>query len=536
MGHSCLFWYNMPRIFSKRVILFIIVMIVLASYLIPQYAKYYVIQKDSYNANLHLGRVTEMHGNDEAHVHKPRADIAQSEVISSHKAQSDGAGIQKAQSHMKDAQKIHEKTRTQGALINGESVKFEVKPHNYLDEISEVVKNNLIVVMMVDEGYLDMAINFYLTSLQRFKITNYIFVSIDNTACTMLQKFKINCGTYKNMHLGNAASTFGTEEFNQKLWIRTDILNSILQQGYSVLQTDTDIIFMQNPLENIMTHCPVNNCHMASLQDYNKAYNAGFTLFHSHNYTKELLQIAKATNRPHEQGRMNAAIDELQNKTGDFNATFFPTSQYMNGGVFYRMRFFVDTAEPCPLCKVVHISQIRGKSEKVLRAREMQQWMYDDNGYYSSTSNKYLQYSNPPDKAEVQLERLATALVIGNATRRIVILPKFHCGNASLCPLLYLTSITKLDEVFGGKYRESTFLLHPLVPNFIKHAPVRQLSMDPVNAEVTDLNHWFKSLKLSKSALPSIILYLCSVPNRICAGPWFHTGSTARIHKQSIRS
>lgn len=64
---------------------------------------------------------------------------------------------------------------------------------------------------------------------------------------------------------------------------------------------------------------------------------------------------------------------------------------------------------------------------------------------------------------------LRTALAFGELLDRVVILPRFHCFHqkplqVKECPLNSLINISAFDERFAGKYRESSFLRHPLVP------------------------------------------------------------------------
>ena len=73
------------------------------------------------------------------------------------------------------------------------------------------------------------------------------------------------------------------------------------------------------------------------------------------------------------------------------------------------------------------------------------------------------------ERANEQLTGLKTALTIANILDRVLILPRFHCyrrsaGSLAECPLNSLLRITAFDAGFAGRYRESSFLNHPLVP------------------------------------------------------------------------
>ena len=100
-------------------------------------------------------------------------------------------------------------------------------------------------------------------------------------------------------------------------------------------------------------------------------------------------------------------------------------------------------------------------------------WLYDGNDrYYSSETRKYLTYTNPkpttPKNAtERELSALRTSLAIGHLLNRVVILPRFHCRNLD-CPLNSIIHIKTFDARFSGRYRESSFLQHPKVPDSVK--------------------------------------------------------------------
>jgi hypothetical protein len=108
-------------------------------------------------------------------------------------------------------------------------------------------------------------------------------------------------------------------------------------------------------------------------------------------------------------------------------------------------------------------------------------WMVDSDGYYSSTTARYLTFDLPyyvlqtanRTIQDVEMETLANALAIGQVLNRIVILPKFHCRNDTgmkLCPLNDLVMLTNFDEKFANAYREHTFLTHPKVPALVKRS------------------------------------------------------------------
>ena len=120
-------------------------------------------------------------------------------------------------------------------------------------------------------------------------------------------------------------------------------------------------------------------------------------------------------------------------------------------------------------------------------------WTIDENGYYSSSTARYVTYENPydlgPNTTRFELEALKSALAIAVASGRTLILPSFHCctgcqvnsrakcGSPQFrCSLLSILRISTFDRVFGSWYREHSFLSNRLVPDHVK----RSLSIRPI--------------------------------------------------------
>jgi len=103
-------------------------------------------------------------------------------------------------------------------------------------------------------------------------------------------------------------------------------------------------------------------------------------------------------------------------------------------------------------------------------------------GYFSSPATHYIIYENPVGvlttqnaAVDAQLACLRTALMIATILDRVLVLPRFHCfrkstGSFVECPLNSLLRITAFDTGFADRYRESTFLRHPLVPDAVRRS------------------------------------------------------------------
>ena len=115
--------------------------------------------------------------------------------------------------------------------------------------------DKMIILAMTDYAFTDMAVNMYETSFKRHGIPNFLFVGAGQKSCEILiTKYSLPCYHYANDSSANVANVFGSPDFNRKMNIRTYMILEALQAGYTVLHTDTDVVFLQNPLPELKVH------------------------------------------------------------------------------------------------------------------------------------------------------------------------------------------------------------------------------------------------------------------------------------------
>ena len=346
----------------------------------------------------------------------------------------------------------------------------------YTDALKEVVSpDGIVLLALVDEGFVDMTINFYLTCLKPHNIENYLILTMHESTCKNLAGYPIKCVQYTSNVAGNAkASNFGSQQFISKMNIRTDMIIDALKLNISVLHSDIDVTYYKNPFDYL--NCPRSHCHLAPLKD-NKALNAGFLLVHPQALPvyEHMRQLAKDNPKMNDQEQLNKAVKTQKEKDEHFRLNVLPIQQFQCGKHFYqnknKKRYFADTMTPCPECVVVHNNWIVTMAAKVYRAKEVHQWMNDEKQYYTSTTRKYITYDNSPEANQTkpqQLETLKMAIIISKILNRTLILPKFYCESNQECALNSLLKVELFDRAFGPQYREHSFMTHPLVPQSVK--------------------------------------------------------------------
>ena len=359
-------------------------------------------------------------------------------------------------------------------------------------------KDGFIVLVFVDYAAIRMGLNFYQTSLRSNGIETFLFVSSGAKLCEEFWARHIPCHVYAGNMQSDKLSRYGSKAFKQKMNIRTFMILEALHLGYSVLHSDADVYFFKDPLSNLHVMCD-EHCDIAALVD-NFILNAGFVYIRNTQASirvyKHMKNIAENTAKD-DQVALNIAIGR-QMAIKNITLVRLPKKKYKCGKNFYqegRRNFAGDN--PCPECLVVHNNWIIGQEAKEYRFKELHQWMFDEDHYFTDHQRKYITYENPyyftndVRTWELEKEALQNALAIGQITNRTVILPRFHCGKTRTCSLVHKINIRPFDGYFGDKYRMSTYLEHPLVSKKLRssQSPVMLITNKHANAETVENIH-----------------------------------------------
>ncbi len=128
--------------------------------------------------------------------------------------------------------------------------------------------------------------------------------------------------------------------------------------------------------------------------------------------------------------------------------------------------------------------------------------MYDQDGYYSSHTWKYLSYENPYFRNIRFIDQqmaLQSAFAFAKILKRTLIIPLFLCRSKP-CILNAHISIATFDKYFGNQYRESTFLTHLKVPETVTRNMSQLFHLDNGNADVQN-NSISKGINVTESKI-----------------------------------
>ena len=341
-----------------------------------------------------------------------------------------------------------------------------------------------IILASVDSGFVEMAINLYESSLKKFKLDNYLFVSSDAKAAEKLTKHGIANFNYFSDKDAATSSDYRSVAFARKTHYKTKIVLDALRLGLTVLLTDVDIVFLKNPFP--FFEC--KNCDLLISSDVSEG-NSGFYLVKPTKAGIELHQRAwdggMANPKKSNQKQIATVIkDMLKKKTLERKTLSLKT--FPCGVVYFDQghRMFAGDF-PCQQCVIVHNNWIVSGAGKIYRFKEHLMWYVDKDAYYSSSSRRYLTYGNPidwgaKDNLDKETQALKSALSIAHVLNRTLILPAFHCpakckdapckNPGNRCALNTFYKISNFDSQFGGLYREHVFLKNSMVPEGVKHS------------------------------------------------------------------
>ncbi len=359
--------------------------------------------------------------------------------------------------------------------------------------------NNTIILMSVDYGYIDLAINFYFTSLQKLNLENYLFVGSDLRACAVLRNVGVSCFDYIQDRDGGSSSVYFSKAFKRKTHLKTKIVLEALKQGLQVLMVDVDIAFFKDPFQ----HMECADCDIQIQSDGSEG-NSGFYLVRPTESSIRLHQQAWEQGLQKPQISNQKAIDRKMERMisrKEIRVKTLSKARFPNGKVFFEdgKRVFIGD-NPCDQCVIVHNNWIVDGEAKVYRFKEYGLWDVDLDQYYSDPGRKYIAYGNPVDfgaKSTVKEEEraLKIALSLGYLLNRTVILPTFHChgckygackNKRQLCGFNTFFRISTFDKQFRNSYREHVFLQHRKVPARVKESRTVTLLINASGPRVND--------------------------------------------------
>ena len=122
------------------------------------------------------------------------------------------------------------------------------------DILQQVVIDNTIIIVSANCGYIDLVQNWIL-HMRQLQVYNYIIIAQDEVIYPILQQYDPGHVVLLNNNITeqvkHEAYSFWTKGFYTICQQRPNMIRSLLRQGYNVLYTDSDLVFVKNPLQRI---------------------------------------------------------------------------------------------------------------------------------------------------------------------------------------------------------------------------------------------------------------------------------------------
>jgi len=137
--------------------------------------------------------------------------------------------------------------------FNNGSNSFQI--HGFATFVSALTaqadKDRYVMLIMTDVGFLDMAINFYESSLRAHHVDNFLFVGIGRKICNIFRNMSVPCFHYVDDSRSDNTSYFGERDFFRKMNYRTDMILEALEANFTVIHSDADVAFFDNPVKDM---------------------------------------------------------------------------------------------------------------------------------------------------------------------------------------------------------------------------------------------------------------------------------------------
>ena len=237
----------------------------------------------------------------------------------------------------------------------------DIRGRKFAEALATIAINKTIILAMVDDSQEVSVRNFYQSSILPLGLSNTLFVSTSSTGCNRLWPLNIPCAVFGNVPGG--AAVYKQPAFLAKMNVRTSYTLRALELGYSILQTDTDVLYLKDPFP----YFDCKSCHIESMQDGIKGYiYAGFIFIRANAVTVEVYramhQRAIKAPTPEDQGNLNSIVKSKRVYSRILDpSTFICGKDYYEDGV----RYFKSSAKECPACVAIHNNWIVSTPAKV---------------------------------------------------------------------------------------------------------------------------------------------------------------------------
>ncbi|KAK8803370.1 hypothetical protein WA158_001064 [Blastocystis sp. Blastoise] len=287
---------------------------------------------------------------------------------------------------------------------------------------------NEILISFVTKKYHEMTIMFYENSLNKLNISNYVFICGDEIIYKSLVDNNINAIRFSKSVEDDGKTTYNSPLLNIMMENRVKTIIQFLEEGFSILLSDVDILLLDNPF-HYFNHTYDANMSIESGFEY-RSVNGGFFYLKSTalviSFMYDILRYMKK-NLMNDQDSLNQLLFWY---TKNNVLSWEPLDQwrFQDGRSFFYINRHGRNINDCKTCVMIHNNWIIGNAAKIYRFKELGIYTYNKEQYYQTQDKLFLtfSYSNKIRYLKDKQKILTVMSMLALYLNRTLILPNFY--------------------------------------------------------------------------------------------------------------
>ena len=240
----------------------------------------------------------------------------------------------------------------------------------------EVADKDKVVIFTVGTyNYIRIMNTFFNTAIKGQGIQNFLFVALSSGMCndeSSVGALDATARCFQYPVQFSSGGSYGSEEFAKVVQIKSEILLSIIREGYTALLTDADIFYLKNPLPTLSRIASTRSTDLVIQDDAGGGRNSGFMYVKPTSNSASFLSEVVSLQRKNPKMRQQVAVNQVLKSSHRLQVHVLPSSQWPCGVVFFQReaRRMFPWHHRCESCLVVHNNWIVGDDAKEYRAKE----------------------------------------------------------------------------------------------------------------------------------------------------------------------
>ena len=254
--------------------------------------------------------------------------------------------------------------------------------------LRNVAVDNTIIMISANCGYVNMAQN-WIIHVKKLNITNFIVIAQDENVYDVLSTFvpghvvMLDRDHPSNVQVESDAFSFASQGFYEICKQRPHMIQSILDQGYKVLYSDTDLVWLKNPFEQLPDN--VDYVGMTDVDNEDPEIDrrdvcSAFLYFQPNYNTKMLLSywtkrmVLDQNQYGHDQDHWRETLQKLK---GSYTMHLLPKQLFPPGFLYFDVNTLQERLTEIIPSEVytVHANWMTGYRTKVSHLKDKGHWL-----------------------------------------------------------------------------------------------------------------------------------------------------------------